>query len=119
MDATDISRTDFITRRRVASFIGLTFIISYLFGIPFNMVISPLVKDTNEVTSVLFPRLITVYGPAIAAVVLTLSGAGPCSTKKLLTKLIPQSRYTWWCLTIPRSCHLQSPEFLLHSLVIF
>jgi uncharacterized protein len=106
MDATDISRTDFITRRRVASFIGLTFIISYLFGIPFNMVISPLVKDTNEVTSVLFPRLITVYGPAIAAVVLTLSGAGPCSTKKLLTKLIPQSRYTWWCLTIPFICFL-------------
>ena len=68
MDATNISRTGFITRRRVASFIGLTFMISYLFGIPFNMLISPLVKDTNEATSVLLPRLITVYGPAIAAV---------------------------------------------------
>jgi len=106
MDATDISRTGFITRRRVASFIGLTFIISYLFGIPFNMLISPLVKDTNEVTSVLLPRLITVYGPAIAAVILTLSGAGPFSTKTLLNKLIPQARYTGWCLAIPFICLL-------------
>jgi membrane protease YdiL (CAAX protease family) len=106
MDATNILRSGFITRRRVTSFIGLTFIISYLFGIPFNMLISPLVKDTNEVTSVLLPRLITVYGPAIAAVVLTLSGAKPFSTNTLLYRLIPQARYIWWCLAIPLICLL-------------
>ena len=59
-----------ISRKPVISFIILTFLISYILGIPFNILISPLVKDTNEVTSVLVPRIITVYGPAIAAVVL-------------------------------------------------
>ena len=68
------------------------------------MLISPLVKDANEVTSVLLPRLIMVYGPAIAAVALTLFGAGPFSTKTLLIKLIPQAKYAWAILTIPFIC---------------
>ena len=106
MDATNTLRTRFITQWPVASFIGLTFIISYLFGVPFNMLVSPLVKGTNEVTAVLLPRLITVYGPAIAAVVLTLSGAGPFNTKTSLNKLIPQAKYIWWCLGIPLICLL-------------
>jgi membrane protease YdiL (CAAX protease family) len=83
---------------------GLTFLISYVFGIPVNMLISPLIKDTNEVTSVLLPRVVTVYGPAIAAVVITLYGAGTFSTKALMRKLIPQARYAWRCLAMPFIC---------------
>jgi len=100
--------TGFISRKPVTSFISLTFIISYFLGIPFNMLVSPLVKDTNEVSSVLVPRIITVYGPAIAAVVLALLGAGVIDTKTLWNRLIPPTRHTWWCIAIPLNCILIS-----------
>jgi membrane protease YdiL (CAAX protease family) len=104
MDETTKSRSEIIARRNVGGFIAVTFIISYLFGIPFNMFVSPIVKNTNEVTSVLLPRLVTVYGPAIAAVVLTSYGAGPFTVQTFLNKLTPQAKYLWWCLAIPFIC---------------
>jgi len=97
----------FFSRNPVTSFISLTFIISYFLGIPFNMLISPLVKDTNEVSSVLLPRTVTVYGPAIAAVVLAFLGVGPVDTKTLMYKLTPPTRNAWW-LAIPFICILIS-----------
>jgi len=98
----------FIKRKPVTSFVSLTFIISYFLGIPFNMLISPLVKDTNEVSSVLLPRIITVYGPAIAAFVLTLLRVGVVDTKTLLCKLVPPARTTWLFIAIPLTCLLIS-----------
>lgn len=99
MNTTDISSAGFALR--VGGFVCLTFIISYLVGAPFNMALTPVVKDTDEVSSVLLPRLIIVYGPAIAAIVLTNFGAGPFSTKTLLSKLIPQRKHLWWCISMP------------------
>ena len=84
---------DALTRNSVTSFIIIAFLISYLIGIPFNMLVSALVQEKDEITSVLLPRLLTNHGPALSAILITCHLSGRIGTKSLLRKLVPQIKH--------------------------
>lgn len=90
-----------ISKRPIAFFLLFTFLISYLIGIPFNMFVSGLLNKENEALSALLPRLITVYGPAVAAIIVTWAVAGKEGVKILLKKLRPSGKYLLFSLLIP------------------
>jgi uncharacterized protein len=84
-----INTGDIIRRHPLVSFLTLTWIISYVIGIPFNMVVSRWLVNGNEVVYGLVPRTVTVYGPAIGALIVTACTAGSDGVKNLLGKLTP------------------------------
>jgi hypothetical protein len=64
-----------IRDRPVTSFLLITFGISYAFGIPFNVAVSSLV-DSSTLAGLYLPRLVTVIGPAVAALLVARTGHG-------------------------------------------
>lgn len=90
-----------IRRRPIVFFILFTFLISYLIGIPFNMFVSGLIHKKHEVLSVLVPRLVTVYGPAIAAIIVSRKVSRNKGIRILLEKLRPSGKYLLYLLLIP------------------
>ena len=90
-----------IRRRPITFFILLTFLISYATGIPFNMFVSGLLNKENEVLSVLLPRLATVYGPAISAIIVSYYITGREGIKLVLRKLLPSGKYALYVFMIP------------------
>lgn len=65
------------------------------------MFVSGLINKRHEVSSVLVPRLATVYGPAIAAIIVSWAVAGKEGIELLLKKLIPSKKHLLYSLLIP------------------
>ena len=82
-----------IRSRPVTSFLILAFAISYAAGIPFNFATSGLFPSTS-IWALYVPRLVTVFGPAIAAIVVTRSRVD------LVRSLVIPPRYWPWVALI-------------------
>jgi membrane protease YdiL (CAAX protease family) len=84
-----------IRRRPVASFVVIAFAISYVIGIPFNLAVSATLH-LSQFWAVYLPRLVTVLGPAVAAIIVARIGAGPISRSQLVRSLSIGRRYIGW-----------------------
>jgi len=72
------------TRKRpITAFLVLTFALSYPLGILFNFWVSSIVPP-GTLTSAYLPRLLTVIGPAAAALVVAACGAGNIRVRSLI-----------------------------------
>jgi membrane protease YdiL (CAAX protease family) len=83
-----------IRDRPVASFVVLTFGISYLLGIPFNVLVSS-VTTPGTLIGIYAPRAVTVIGPAAAALLVARAGGGPVTVGQLLGSLRVRPRDAW------------------------
>jgi len=75
-----------IRNRPVTSFLLMTCAVSYVLGIPFNIVASS-IFDSSSLPGIYVPRVVTVIGPAVAATVVALAGGGVISVSRLLGSL--------------------------------
>lgn len=85
----------------IAGFIILTFLISYVLGMPFIMLVSDPLRNSGEVISLVFPRLLIVYGPGLSAIIITLILSGRSGLILLLRKLRPEMKHVGWWILIP------------------
>jgi len=83
-----------IRNRPVTSFLILAFAISYAAGIPFNFATSGLFPPTS-IWALYVPRLVTVFGPAIAALVVTRS-----RVDLVRSLLIPLRYWPWVAMSV-------------------
>ena len=60
--------------------------------------------QTNEVLALSVPRLATVYGPSVAAILVTWATAGTKGIRNLLVRLIPAGHHLFYMLFIPVLC---------------
>jgi uncharacterized protein len=82
-------------------FLVLTFIISYLFGLAFNALIDLHFSFKNEIIDTYLSRLFTVYGPAIAAIIITYLYSGRADVLKLTSRIIPTKSQWKYLIIIP------------------
>ena len=75
-----------IRDRPVASFLLVAFGVSYGLGIPFNLAASS-VLDPSTLAGQYVPRVVTVIGPAVAAVVVAFAGGGGTAVARLFRSL--------------------------------
>jgi len=94
-----LSAANYIRNRPVTSFVVLTFAISYGVGIPFNFVASSLFR-LSDFWAIYLPRLVTVLGPAVAAIVVARAGGGSISVADLARSLSIPVRYLPWLVVI-------------------
>src|SRR5881397_1232467 len=64
-----------IRKRPIAAFLVIVFAISYPLGMAFNVFVSSTLAPSS-LLGVYLPRLLTVWGPAAAALLVAASGAG-------------------------------------------
>jgi len=88
-----------IRRRPATSFLVLAFTISYIAGLPFNFAVTA-VAGLSDFWASYLPRLVTVLGPSVAAVVVARAGAGGISVANLIGSLGIRSRYVPWLAVI-------------------
>ena len=91
--------TRFIRKRPVLSYVVLTFAISCVLGIPFNFLVSGMLRPTS-LSVIYLPRLITVLGPAAAAIIVAGVGGGPIPLRHLRQSLRVPAEYRHWLLII-------------------
>ena len=72
-----------IRRRPVTSFLVLTFVISYVLGIPFHVM-----PDPATLSGTYRPRTVTVVGPALAALIVAAAGGGLIPIAGLIRSLL-------------------------------
>lgn len=72
-----------IRKRPIAAFLVIVFTISYPLGIAFNFFVSSSLAPSG-LLSVYLPRLLTVWGPATAALLVATCGAGSIRVSQLL-----------------------------------
>lgn len=75
-----------IRDRPITSFLVITFVVSYVLGIPFNVAVSSIV-DSSNLAGFYLPRVVTVIGPAVAALLVALAGGGVIPVAQLLGSL--------------------------------
>lgn len=56
-----------IRQRPITAFLLITFAVSYVLGMPFNMVVSSML-DPSSLVGLYLPRVVMVMGPGVAAV---------------------------------------------------
>lgn len=75
-----------IRNRPVTSFLLIIFGVSYVLGIPFNIAASS-VLDPRSLAGTYVPRVVTVIGPAVAALLVTFAGGGAPAVARLVRSL--------------------------------
>ncbi|MEJ6981456.1 type II CAAX endopeptidase family protein [Pedobacter sp. P351] len=90
-----------LKKNPIAGFITITFFISYVIGIPFNMFTSGILGNGGEVSSHVLPRIITVYAPGLTAIIMTVTLSGRDGLSSLLRKLRPEIKHVLWWFIIP------------------
>ena len=70
----------------VTSFLMITVVVSYGLGIPFNVAVSS-VLDSSSLGGLYLPRVVTVIGPALAALAVAQAGGGALSVARLVGSL--------------------------------
>lgn len=88
-----------IRKRPVTSFLVLAFAISYLAGIPFNAAASSRLRSSGF-RALYLPRLVTVLGPAIAAIIVARAGGGAITVRGLVRSLSVPVRHLHWLAAI-------------------
>jgi membrane protease YdiL (CAAX protease family) len=84
-----------IRERPVTFFLAFAFAISYLLGIPFNMAASTLFAPSSF-WAIYAPRVVTVIGPALAALLVASLGGGTIPPAHLLRSVLIPVRYLAW-----------------------
>jgi membrane protease YdiL (CAAX protease family) len=87
-----------IRNRPVTSFLLIVFAVSYVLGIPFNLAASAMF-DSTSLAGIYLPRLLTVIGPAVAALVVARSGGGTITAVRLFRSLRFQVRDLSWIVS--------------------
>ena len=75
-----------IRARPVTSFLTLTFAVSYALGIPFNALTSSML-DGSTLAGFYVPRIVSVVGPAVAALIVAGGGGGAIRPARLCRSL--------------------------------
>ena len=88
-----------IQRRPILSFLILTFVLSYPLGIAFNFLVSSTLPQASPLQRFL-PRLVTVFGPAVAALVVAAAGGGAIRPKELVRSYRIPARWIPWLVAI-------------------
>jgi membrane protease YdiL (CAAX protease family) len=84
-----------IRDRPVTSFLAITFGVSYVLGIPVNLAASS-IFDSSTLAGLYLPRVVTVIGPAVAALRVARAGGGGMSVARLFSSLRLQRRDVRW-----------------------
>ena len=84
-------------KRPVTSFLVLAFAISYVLGLPFNFAVSSMF-DASSIWALYVPRAVTVFGPAMAAMIVTRAVHGAGGVAHLLRSLRIPLRFLPWAL---------------------
>lgn len=93
--------TSLFKKYPVGSFISLTFAISFLIGLPLKLfVLNPAFAD-SEIGLNYLSKIFITWGPALAAIMITLANEGKRGLLKLLTGLVPQSKHIIWWIAMP------------------
>jgi len=85
----------------VTGFISLTFLISYLIGLPLKIFFLNTLFRCNEVLLNTTSQIMVVFGPALSALIMTFVLMGKQGVYKLLGKLKPDTRYLLWYIALP------------------
>ena len=93
--------TNWIKRNQIISFILFTLFFSYLIGVPYSLWMKGFLEESAGFTSVYLQRLLTVYGPALAAITITYLTNRKSGVKNLCQKLIPSKKHWEWYLFLP------------------
>jgi len=107
-------RASWIAQNPLLFYIIITFFIAYVLGIPFKMILSGLIREQHEVAHVLVPRTVTVYAPAIAAIIVSYASWGKTGVKTLIQKLVPQKKHFLYWLFVPPEQHLPNRYLLFY-----
>lgn len=84
----------------VAGFVLLAFGISYLLGLPVLLVFSGWFPFASPLLQTYLPRILVVYGPGLAALILTRLAVGGPGIPLLLRRLLPARPDLPWALAI-------------------
>ena len=90
-----------LDRRPLLIFTAATFGISYLVGVPFLFVSTPLASQLHPLAETYLPRLYVVFGPALAAIFVVARTGGAQRVRQLLAMLRPERRHVGWWLGLP------------------
>ncbi|SDP93840.1 CAAX protease self-immunity [Mucilaginibacter sp. OK268] len=91
----------FITKHPVAAFIILTFAISFLIGFPLKLFILNQLFRGQELGLNYYSKIFIVFGPALAAIIVTSVTSGKAGITALLGKLKPNTKHLIWWLALP------------------
>lgn len=90
-----------VKKHPLAVFIILTFSISYLLGMPFNMLVASWLGTEAGILNIYLPRLLTVAGPGLSAVMVAFWMSGQEGVRELTGKLRPDARHFYWWILLP------------------
>jgi uncharacterized protein len=90
-----------IRKYPITAFIILAFGISYFVGIPVRMFILDDLFGKQELGVGYYVKLFTVYGPALAALIVTAVTSGKAGLSALFSKLKPDPKHFIWWLALP------------------
>lgn len=93
--------TAFFKKHPITGFIGLTFIISLLIGFPLKLFVFNNLFTGSEIGLNYFSKILVVFGPALAAIIITYITSGKSSVIKLLSTLRPQTKHIIWWFALP------------------
>jgi membrane protease YdiL (CAAX protease family) len=91
----------FVTKYPVSCFIGLAFAISLLIGFPLKNLFLNDVFAGSEIGMGYLSKIPVVFGPAIAAIIITYITLGAAGLKALLSKLKPYIEHIIWWFGLP------------------
>ncbi|NOW96201.1 CPBP family intramembrane glutamic endopeptidase [Mucilaginibacter sp. SG564] len=91
----------FITKYPVAAFIILTFGISFLIGFPLKLFILNQLFRGQELGLNYYSKIFIVFGPALAAIIVTAVTSGKAGITALIGQLKPNPKHLIWWLALP------------------
>ncbi|MBD1364845.1 CPBP family intramembrane metalloprotease [Mucilaginibacter sp. ZT4R22] len=91
----------FVTKYPVSCFIGLAFAISLLIGFPLKNLILNDVFAGSEIGMGYLSKIPVVFGPAIAAIIVTYATLGAAGLKALFSRLTPYIEHIIWWFGLP------------------
>ena len=91
----------FVTKYSVSCFIGLAFAISLLIGFPLKNLFLNDVFAGSEIGMGYLSKIPVVFGPAIAAIIVTYATLGAAGLKALFSRLTPYIEHIIWWFGLP------------------
>jgi len=89
-----------MTRNDTASFILITFLCTYLIGILFNGFIRGSFGSSGFIIDTYISRIFILFGPFLAALLVSRVTQGGQAVSVLLGKLVPHGNLLWWILPV-------------------
>ncbi len=85
----------------IVSFIILTFVLSYLLGMPVNFFLSAVLPKSAGVIKNYLPRILIVFSPAVSAIIISSSINGKEGVLNLISLLKPKKKQLWLIFILP------------------